>query len=72
MEFTCGRGLPDEWGDLASESMNLWRPLVIVASAKIAGAALFYKNDAKCRRLATEAGTTALDLPILSENWAID
>jgi hypothetical protein len=36
---------------------------LIVASAKVAGAALFFSHESKCRRLAIEAGMEAKDLP---------
>ena len=37
--------------------------VLIVASAKVAGATKFYSNEAKCRKLASPAGMFAEDLP---------
>jgi predicted nucleic acid-binding protein len=37
----------------------------IVASAKAAGAQVFFSNDAECRALAAAAGMRALDLPAM-------
>jgi hypothetical protein len=42
--------------------------VLIVASAKVAGASVFYSHDAKSRNLAVQAGMKALDLPTHSEN----
>ncbi|HMP01366.1 MAG TPA: type II toxin-antitoxin system VapC family toxin [Gemmatales bacterium] len=59
------RGLPKaEQG----ERQILRADILIVATAKIAGAAVFYSNDARCRKLAGLAEMKALDLPTHSEN----
>lgn len=41
---------------------------MIVASAQVAGASIFYSCDPKCRKLAVLAGLKARDLPTHSEN----
>jgi predicted nucleic acid-binding protein len=70
------RGLPGRSRGLPKEERTD-RPIIksdvmIVASAKVAGATRFYSHDAKCRRLAKEAGMEALDLPTTSGNFATD
>ena len=46
--------------------------IMIVATAKAAGASVFYSNDSKCRKLATKVRLKALDLPTHSENLFTD
>src|ERR1022692_4798738 len=53
-------GLPEEE---RSVRKVLKSDILIVASAKVAGAALFFSHESKCRRLAIEAGMEAKDLP---------
>jgi hypothetical protein len=55
-----------------SERRLLKSDILIVASAKIAGASLFYSHEKKCRRLAQEAGMRAFDLPESSGNLLTD
>jgi hypothetical protein len=42
--------------------------VLIISVAKVAGASIFYSHDAKSRKLATQAGMKALDLPTHSED----
>jgi predicted nucleic acid-binding protein len=42
--------------------------VMIVATAKVAGATRFYSHDAKARNLAKLAGLDAFDLPLVSRN----
>ncbi len=42
--------------------------VLIIATAKVAGASVFYSHDVKSRKLAAQAGMRALDLPTHSEN----
>ena len=46
--------------------------VLIVATAKVAGATSFYSHDDKCRKLAERAGLKARDLPTHSENLFIN
>lgn len=46
--------------------------VMIVASAKSAGASKFYSNDKKCRKLASLVGMEALDLPMSHPNMFRD
>ena len=46
--------------------------VMIVATAKVAGAAKFYSHDKKCRVLASLAGMEACDLPINHPNMFRD
>lgn len=46
--------------------------VLIVATATVAGATIFFSNDAKCRKLARIAKMEARDLPRHSENLFID
>jgi predicted nucleic acid-binding protein len=60
------RGLP------AGEQMDrtvLKNDVMVVATAKVAGAEAFYSHDRKCRDLAALAGLKAHDLPTHSENY---
>lgn len=59
------RGLPKEH---QIERSLLKSDVMIVASAKVAGASVFYSHDEKCRSLATSARMTAKDLPTHSED----
>jgi predicted nucleic acid-binding protein len=62
-------GLPKEQ---RTERTILKADILIVATAQAAGASLFYSHEAKCRRLAKEAGMEPLDLPQSSGNIFID
>ncbi len=42
--------------------------VLIVATARVAGASIFYSHDSRCRKLAERAGMKALDLPTHSED----
>jgi hypothetical protein len=42
--------------------------VLIISSAKVAGASVFYSHDAKSRSLAAEAGLKPLNLPTHSED----
>jgi predicted nucleic acid-binding protein len=64
-----GEGLPKEE---QTERKILKSDILIVASAKVAGATVFYSHEEKCRRLAREAGLTANDLPTSSGDWVTD
>lgn len=70
------RGLPGASSGLPKEEQSdrkvLKSDILIVASAKVAGVTLFYSHEAKCRRLATEAGMTTQDLPMTSGNFVTD
>ncbi len=55
-----------------SERRILKSDILIVATAKMAGATMFYSHDEKCRRLATEAGMQARELPTTTGNWISD
>src|SRR5207249_6066382 len=44
----------------------------IIASARLAGASIFYSHEEKCRRLAEVAGMAAKDLPTTSGDWITD
>lgn len=60
------RGLSGVGGLSESERSQrrvLKADMLIVASAKVAGATDFYSHDEKCRRLAKEAGMNPFDLP---------
>ena len=46
--------------------------VLIVATAYLAGARVFYSHDAKCRRLATLAKMEGRDLPTHHENMFVD
>lgn len=46
--------------------------VLIIATAKSAGATSFYSHDAKCRRLAKKAGLLAYDLPTHHSNMFLD
>jgi hypothetical protein len=71
------RGLPGEnKGGLPENDRSLRKTLksdiLIVASAKIAGATTFYSDDKSARRLATEAGMEGKGLPTTSGDWILD
>jgi predicted nucleic acid-binding protein len=70
------RGLPGVSPGLPkaeqTDRMLLKSDILIVASAKEAGAARFYSHDQKCRRLAKEAGMLACDLPVSSGDIFLD
>lgn len=53
-------GLPE---NERSQRIVLKSDMLIIGSAKAAGVGLFYSHDAKCRRLAKEAGMLSFDLP---------
>lgn len=55
-----------------SERPRLKMDVLIVATAKVAGAVKFYSHDAKCRSLAHLAGMEAHDLPSHSEDLYIN
>jgi hypothetical protein len=55
-----------------TERRLLKSDILIVASAKVAGASLFYSHEKKCRRLAEQAGMKAEDLPESSGNILTD
>jgi predicted nucleic acid-binding protein len=59
------KGLPK---DEQITRTTLKSDVMIVATAKVAGASTFYSNDRKCRKLASLAGMEALDLPISHPN----
>ncbi len=46
--------------------------VLIVATASVAGASIFYSHEAKCRRLARLAQLEAKDLPTHHENLFVD
>ena len=46
--------------------------VMVVASAAVAGAQVFYSHDAKCRKLAKLAGMEPRDLPTHSEDLFVD
>jgi predicted nucleic acid-binding protein len=59
----------------ASEHLDrklLKADVLIVATAKVAGASAFYSHDAKCRKLAIHAGMKAFDLPTHCEDMFVD
>jgi predicted nucleic acid-binding protein len=62
-------GLPKEE---QTERKILKADILIVASAKVGGATIFYSHEKKCRRLATEAGMATKDLPTSSGDWVTD
>src|SRR5262249_36340440 len=62
-------GLPKED---QSDRKILKSDILIVASAKVAGATEFYSHESKCWRLAAEAGMAAFDLPQTSGNLLTD
>jgi predicted nucleic acid-binding protein len=62
-------GLPK---DQRSPRNVLKADTMIIATAKLAGASVFYSHEARCRRLAEEAGMKGLDLPRSSDNWITD
>lgn len=71
------RGLPGTPNKGLPAAERTERPIfksdiLIVASARIAGASLFYSHDGKCRRLAEQAGMAAADLPHSSGNFVTD
>jgi predicted nucleic acid-binding protein len=70
------RGLPGTSAGLPeaerTERIILKSDMLIVASAKAAGATRFYSHDKKCLRLAKEAGMDARDLPVTSGNFVTD
>jgi predicted nucleic acid-binding protein len=70
------RGLQGESSGLPKEEQSarkiLKSDILIVASAKVAGATAFYSHDPKCRRLAKEAGMEADDLPSTSGDFVTD
>jgi hypothetical protein len=55
------RGLPK---DQQMQRSVLKADVMIVATAKVAGAAVFYSHDGKCRSLANRAGMSGQDLPV--------
>ena len=63
------RGLPKE--EQVQRSV-LRADVMIIATAKVSGATEFYSHDGKCRKLATKAGMTALDLPLNHPNMFRD
>src|SRR5713101_8018830 len=54
--------------DKPKERSCLKADMMIVATAKVAGASKFFSHDQTCRRLAEEAGMQAFDLPTHREN----
>ena len=70
------RGLPGHSPGLPekerTERRILKSDILIVASAKVAGATIFYSHEERCRRPANEAGMEAKDLPTSSGNWVVD
>lgn len=54
-----------------SERSTLKADIYIIATAKAAGASVFYSHDANCRRLAQEV-MTARDLPTRHPNMFVD
>lgn len=63
------KGLPK---DPHAQRTVLKADVMIVATAKVAGATVFYSNDRRCRDFATKAGMTALDLPVNHEDMFAD
>lgn len=55
-----------------AERRNLKADVLIVATAKLAGARRFYSTDPDCRRVAEIAGLLARDLPSHSEDLFIE
>jgi hypothetical protein len=70
------RGLPGTKGGLPEGERNDRRlvkaDMLILATAKIAGASIFYSHDSGTRRLAQEAGMEGKDLPQTSGDWIVD
>jgi hypothetical protein len=70
------RGLPGGKAGLPEKEQSVRKVLksdiLIVATAKIAGAVTFYSNDKKARRLADESGMEGKDLPTTSGDWIVD
>jgi hypothetical protein len=54
------RGLPK---DSSAKRNVIKADVMIVATAKVAGATKFYSHDSRCRAFAARAGMTASDLP---------
>jgi predicted nucleic acid-binding protein len=54
------------------ERKYLKADVMILATAKVAGATRFYSHERKLRKLADELGMEGRDLPLHSENWIID
>ena len=52
--------------------VTLKADVMIIATAKSAGATVFYSHDKKCRKLAEQAGLTAKDLPTHSEDLLVE
>ncbi|CAN5874987.1 hypothetical protein BH23PLA1_BH23PLA1_02890 [soil metagenome] len=67
--WTKHRGLPD---DDQMVRKVLQADVFVVAASRLAGARFFYSHDNKCRRLATQAGMEARDLPSHSEDLFLD
>jgi hypothetical protein len=63
--------------ELADKEKHTSRPalkadVMIIATAKTAGASTFYSHEARCRKLAEHAGMKASDLPTHRENFLDD
>jgi predicted nucleic acid-binding protein len=58
--------------DKLPERIALKADLMILATASVAKASIFYSNDAWCRKMAEKIGLTARDLPTHSENMFKD
>jgi hypothetical protein len=63
------RGLPSEQ---QIQRSVLKADVLIIATAKVAGATTFYSHDEKCRKLASRAGMRARDLPTHSQDLFIN
>lgn len=62
-------GLPE---DDRSERIILKADMLIISTAKMAGATIFFSHDEKARRLAKQADMEARDLPVSSGDWIKD
>jgi predicted nucleic acid-binding protein len=63
------RGLPKSQ---QAKRTTLKADVLIIATARVAGASIFYSHEPKCRRLAKLAKMEARDLPMHHENMFVD